>query len=61
VDPDRIRLVAAAVALISGWATIRITRLITFQGVGIEDGGGYTTLLLVVLSVDLAAVAVALS
>jgi hypothetical protein len=54
-------LVAMLVAASSGWATVRICRKMTFEGVGFEDGGGYTALLLAVVMIHLGAVGVALS
>jgi hypothetical protein len=56
-----VKLIALLVAAASGWAVIRVARLMSFHGVGFEDGGGYTALLLVALTVNLAAVSVALS
>ncbi len=58
---EHLSLVALIVALLSGWAAIRLARKMTFEGVGIEDGGGYTALLLTALMITLAAASVALS
>lgn len=55
------QLVAMLTAAASGWAVIRIARKMTFEGVGFEDGGGYTALLIAALMINLASVAVALA
>ncbi len=53
-------LAAVIIATLSGWAVIRIARKMTFEGVGIEDGGGYSALLITALMINLAAVSIAL-
>lgn len=58
---EHITLVAVTVAVVSGWAVVRLARRMAFEGVGLDDGGGYVALLLVAVTVNLAAVAVALS
>jgi hypothetical protein len=58
---DHLHLVAILVAAGSAWAVVRIVKKMTFEGVGFEDGGGYTALLVAGVMVNLIAVAVALS
>ncbi len=58
---SQLQLVAVLTAAASGWAVIRIARKMTFEGIGFEDGGGYTALLITALMINLAAVAVALT
>ena len=58
---EHVQLVAMLVAVVSGWATIHVARAMTFQGVGLQDGGGYAALLIVTLSINLAAVTLAIS
>ncbi len=58
--PTNLQLVAMLTAAASSWAVIRIARKMTFEGVGFDDGGGYTALLITALMINLASVAVAL-
>ncbi|RDI75164.1 hypothetical protein Gocc_0962 [Gaiella occulta] len=53
--------IAALVALVSGWAVIRHCRAMLHSGVSLEDGGGWTAVILAETVVCLTAVAVALS
>lgn len=53
--------VAALIALFSGWGVVHQARSMFFNGVGVQDGGGFAVLVLVETGVFLAAVSVALS
>jgi hypothetical protein len=61
MSQQTLHLAAAITAIVSGWAVIRLARAMSFHGVGLEDGGGYTALLIAALTINLAAVTVALS
>lgn len=58
---DRLHLAAMLIAAGSAWGVVRIVRKMTFESVGLEDGGGYTALLMAGVMVNLIAVGVALS
>jgi hypothetical protein len=53
--------IAALVALFSGWGLVHQVRSMLFDGVGVQDGGGFAVIVLVETGVFLAAVSVALS
>lgn len=53
--------IAAFVALLSGWGIVHQARSMLFNGVGVQDGGGFAVIVLVETGVFLSAVSVALS
>jgi hypothetical protein len=55
-----IQTYAVVVALGTGWATVKIARKTIFDGVGVEDGGGWAALLMIAVGVTLAAAGLAL-
>ena len=58
---EHMKLFAMLVAAVSAWVVIRVVKKMSFEGVGFEDGGGYTALLLAAVTINLGAVSVALS
>ncbi len=58
---QHIKLAAMLVAAVSGWAVVRVGRKMVFEGVGVQDGGGYSALLMAAVMINLGAVSVALS
>ena len=54
-------LIAMTFAVGSGYAVVRTGRSMTAAGVGLEDGGGWTALLIVEVLCSLAASAVAMT
>jgi hypothetical protein len=58
---ENIKVIAMLVAAVSGWAVIRVGRRMVFEGVGVQDGGGYSALLMAAVMINLGAVSVALS
>ena len=53
--------IAAAVAVVSGYAAIRTGRSMIRAGVDVQDGGTWTALLILEITANFAAVGVALS
>jgi hypothetical protein len=53
--------IAALVAAISGYGVVRTGRAMMRAGVGVQDGGTWTVLLTLEMTINLAAVGVALS
>lgn len=58
---EHIGLFATATAAASAWAAVRTGRKMQFEGVGIQDGGGYAAILLTAVVIHIAAVSVAIS
>jgi hypothetical protein len=56
-----INVIAMLVAALSAWAVLRVARKMSFEGVGLDDGGGYTALLMAGVMINLASVTVALA
>lgn len=52
-------LIGAFVALATGWALVKQARAMLFDGVGVQDGGGWTAVVLAETMVFLVAVGVA--
>ena len=59
--PAQRALIAALVAAISGYAVVRHGRKMIHEGVGLEDGGGWTAILLLEVLCCFSAVAAALA
>ncbi len=59
--PPMQSLIAALVASISGYAVVRTGGAMMRSGVSVQDGGSWTVLLILEMTVNLAAVGVALS
>ena len=59
--PHTQTLVAALIAAISGYAVVRTGGAMMRSGVGVQDGGSWTVMLILEMTVNLAAVGVALS
>lgn len=53
--------VASLVALVSGWGLIHHARSMLFNGVGVQEGGGWAALILAETMVFLVSVAIALA
>jgi hypothetical protein len=59
--PDQIALVAAFVAAVSGLCVIRHSKALMHNSIGLQDGGGWTALILVESMISLGAAAFAMS
>jgi hypothetical protein len=59
--PSTVSLIAALVAAISGYTVVRTGRSMMGAGVDIQDGGTWTALLILEITVNFAAVGVAIS
>jgi len=59
--PNRIALIAALVCALSGWLAVRHGRQMLRSGVSMEEGGGWTALLLTEFMISMAAACVAIS
>jgi hypothetical protein len=59
--PTNLALIAALVAATSGWGVVHHGKALMHNGVGLQDGGGWTALILTETMISLSAACVALS
>jgi hypothetical protein len=59
--PDQVALIAALVAALSGWGVIHHAKTLMHNSIGLQDGGGWTALILVESMISLGAAAFAIS
>lgn len=57
--PSQHALVAAPIALMTGWGLIHQARSMLFHGVSVQEGGGWTAIILAETMVFLVAVGIA--
>jgi hypothetical protein len=61
VVPATVSLIAMLVAAISGWGVVHHGKALMFNGTTLQDGGGWTAIILVETMISLGAAAFALS
>jgi hypothetical protein len=59
--PSTLSLVAALVAAVSGWGVVHHGRALMFNGTTLQDGGGWTAIILTETMISLGAAAFAIS
>jgi hypothetical protein len=59
--PTQRALIAALIAALSGYAVVRHGRKMMHEGIGLEDGGGWTAILIAEVLCCFSAVAAALA